>query len=367
MAEIANSEIDVAGGFSCENCGGVLSFAPGTSHLKCNYCEHENEIPECREIVELDFESFVKEAGGIPEMNLEVVSCKSCGATTSLPENISAKPCPFCNNPLSAADRKSEKWISPGAIIPFKINDSAAKQAFNNWLKKLWYKPKGLKEAAQRADRFHGIYMPYWTFDADTNADYVGQRGTYYYVTVPYTTTVNGKTVTRVKQVRKTSWKTVSGKISHFFDDLLVPSSKQMPNNLKENLEPWKLKEDAITFSNDYLAGFQAEKYQIGLEEGFTIAKANMKNRLNDMARRDIGGDEQRVLSLSAEFNEVKFKYILLPIWISTYIHRNKRYTCLVNGQTGKVSAERPFDYLRLILHILIAAGIIALAVYLLH
>ena len=30
-----------------------------------------------------------------------------------------------------------------------------------------------------------GIYVPYWTYDAETRTDYTGQRGTVYYETRP--------------------------------------------------------------------------------------------------------------------------------------------------------------------------------------
>jgi len=365
MAEL---QTDNSGGietFSCENCAGTMSFAPGTVHLACPFCQHQNEIPECREFKELNFDDFIEKAGGIPEMTVETVSCRTCGATTSLPPTLSAKPCPFCDSPLSVNDRKNENWITPGVIIPFKIDEKQAKVNFFKWANAKFFAPKGFIDSAKRADRLRGIYTPFWTFDAHATANYMGQRGTYYYVPVPYTTTVNGKTVTRVKQVRKTSWKTVSGDLAHFFDDLLISSSHQIPGKLKDKLEPWHLKEDAVSFKSEYLAGFQAEKYQTGLSDGFTMAKAAMESSLNYMAKRDIGGDEQKVLSLSADFQNVQFKHLLLPIWISTYKHGKTQYTFLINGQTGKVSGEYPISALKIIAYLLLTGALISLLVYL--
>jgi hypothetical protein len=364
MSDVVSESRETKEDFSCEQCGGILVFSPGTSHLECQYCKHVNQIPECREIQELDFEHFIQSSGHIPEIQVESIHCKSCGATTSLPPTVHSKPCPFCNHPLSTKDSIQEQWISPGAIIPFKVGEAEAKHAFKVWVNSLWYKPKGLKEAANTADRFHGLYMPYWTFDSVTEASYIGQRGTHYYVSVPYTTTVNGKSVTRTKQVRRTSWKTVSGEISHFFDDVLIPSSKRLPIALKQKLEPWGLSTDVLRFSEEYIAGFQTEKYQIDLEEGFNTAKSKMKERLTQMAKQEIGGDEQRIQSLNAAFNEIRFKYLLLPIWITTYKHGKKQYTCLVNGQTGKVAADRPYDYVKILVHLILLAGLLMALYY---
>ena len=53
----------------------------------------------------------------------------------------------------------------------------------NGWLGRLWFAPSDLKAYA-RADRaMQGIYIPYWTYDAETRTNYTGQRGTVYYET----------------------------------------------------------------------------------------------------------------------------------------------------------------------------------------
>ena len=37
----------------------------------------------------------------------------------------------------------------------------------------------------------NGVYVPFWTFDADTASRYTGQRGEYYYETRTVTVVVN--------------------------------------------------------------------------------------------------------------------------------------------------------------------------------
>ena len=41
------------------------------------------------------------------------------------------------------------------------------------------------------------------------------------------------------------------------------------------------------------------------------------------------------------------FKYVLLPIWTGGYRYQGKEYRILINGQTGKVSGEKPRDLLK--------------------
>ncbi|MFN2237295.1 MAG: hypothetical protein ACK2U1_23950, partial [Anaerolineales bacterium] len=47
---------------------------------------------------------------------------------------------------------------------------------------------------------------------------------------------------------------------------------------------------------------------------------------------------------------DMTFKYVLLPLWIGTYHYQGKPYQVLVNGQTGKVSGEKPRDSIKTIM-----------------
>jgi len=58
--------------------------------------------------------------------------------------------------------------------------------------------------------------------------------------------------------------------------------------------------------------------------------------------RRDIGGDHQRITSVATQYTDIKFKHVLLPVWISAYRYRDKVYRFIINGQTGEVSGESP-------------------------
>jgi len=41
------------------------------------------------------------------------------------------------------------------------------------------------------------------------------------------------------------------------------------------------------------------------------------------------------------------FKLILLPVWVARYRHQGKTYRVLINGQTGRVRAEAPRNWLQ--------------------
>ncbi|MCF6358173.1 MAG: hypothetical protein L3J54_10245 [Draconibacterium sp.] len=366
MDNIEEKEASV-GTFACTKCGADLKYKPGTETLTCEYCGNVNEIPQLEggEIEELDFDKYVEERIEAEEtITGKFVKCSSCGASSTLEPNITAASCPYCANSLVISDAKDESVIQPKSLLPFKLTKDAAKKEFDKWVKKLWFAPNILKKATLNFEHFKGVYIPYWTFDTDTSSNYVGQRGEHYYVTESYTTTENGKSVSKTRQVQKTRWYPASGHVKKFFDDILTVATKSLPKHYIYELEPWDL-ENLVPFDKNYLSGFIAEKYQIELKEGFEIAKEIADRKIRELVRRDIGGDVQRITALNTSYKDISFKHLLLPVYVAAFKFKNKVYQFLVNGRTGEVQGERPYSWIKITLAV-IAALAIALTIYIL-
>jgi DNA-directed RNA polymerase subunit RPC12/RpoP len=363
--ETPRSEASPLRQFPCKNCGADLQFAPGTNHLACPYCGAENEIAlgEVR-IEELDFQAAVRDLVGSAE-TLEVVTarCSNCGAETTLNPNVTADACAFCGAAL-VLEGASTRLIKPQSLLPFKVKEAEAQDAFRAWLKKLWFAPNAVKRHSGTSQRLAGLYIPHWTYDASTDTRYTGQRGTYYYTTETYTATENGKPVTRTRQVRHTSWSPASGRVYVSFDDVLVCASETLPAVYRPRLGPPELKE-LVPYSDAYLSGFRTEHYTIGLEDGFRAACENMQPQIDQAIRSDIGGDEQRILHKDTRYHDVTFKHILVPLWLSTYRFKEKPYRFVVDARTGQVQGERPWSAVKIALAVLAVLLVVLLIVYL--
>jgi hypothetical protein len=224
----------------------------------------------------------------------------------------------------------------------------------------LWFAPNDLARYAD-ANAVKGLYIPYWTYDCETESDYRGERGDDYHETQHYTVTVNGRTEHRTRTVTKTRWRSVSGRVSNSFDDVLVLASNSLPRAYTEKLEPWDL-ENLVPYRDEYLAGFVAESYQVDLESGFGIARQIMDQTIRSTIRRDIGGDHQRIHWVNTRYDDILFKHILLPLWLSAYRYRDRSFRFLINARTGEVCGERPYSAWKitlLVLTILLVIGII--------
>lgn len=351
---------------SCINCGAELKYKPGSTEIKCDYCGHEETIEEAEVgFEELELYPYLETMGSQSHTEkISMLHCKNCGANQHVEENYKSLHCVYCSEPLILEDAYDEDWILPGALIPFQLDNRQSHEIFRKWVKGLWFAPNKLQKAALKPENTKGLYVPYWTFDAELYADYEGQRGDYYYVTETYNTVVNGKNVTQTRQVQKTRWTYASGSISGFVDDTLISASKQKSQQIPKKIASWDL-DKLESFNSKYLAGFVTEKYTISLEDGHLASNKKAEQIADGWARQDIGGDTQRISSLDMRLSEETFKHILLPVYIATYTFNSKQYHFYVNGQTGKIAGDRPYSFWKIFFLVLFILAVIAVIIVL--
>lgn len=346
--------------FPCHDCGAELLFAPGTQQLTCPYCGGANALPDSTEAVgEQDYLAKLRELENSPDdadlVEVKEVNCGGCGATTTVRVEVQADSCPFCDTPF-VAEPHSDRIIKAHALLPFKVTSEKGGSAFSDWVSSRWFAPNKLKEYARRTEKLNGVYLPHWTYDTRTETDYKGQRGDHYWDTERYTD-AEGKRQTR--RVRKTRWHHASGRVHNRFDDLLVVGSDSLPRKFTEQLEPWDLPE-LVSFSKEYLSGFRSEHYTVGLCDGFELAKEQAVPEIRSSIRRDIGGDEQRIHFTATDWDDIAFKHILLPVWVSAYQYKDRIYRVVINARSGEVQGERPYSIIKITLAILTLIAIIA-------
>lgn len=350
--------------YPCAQCGAKLEYQPGTTVLRCPYCGHQTPIaPPSGTVDELAVDDFLDRANLRLEMETEtVLHCNSCAAEFTVLPNEVTKACPFCGSHVLVESPNHER-IRPNAILPFVLQERPARERLKVWLGSLFWAPNDLVKMALSGGRLKGVYLPYWTFDSDTLTHYTGQRGEHYYVSETYTTTVNGQTVTRTRQVRKTRWWPASGVVQVPFDDVLVVASAAVPPEQAQRLRTWEFS-GLEPYEERYLVGFQTMRYDVDLANGFATAKEFMQPAIDQTIRADIGGDEQIIHSKDTEYRDNTFKHLLLPVYVGGYQYRGKPYRFVVNGQTGEVQGEAPISIWKVMIAVLLGLLIIGTIVY---
>jgi hypothetical protein len=121
----------------------------------------------------------------------------------------------------------------------------------------------------------------------------------------------------------------------------LISGSSHISHIILVRIEPFNLN-DLVLYSADFLAGWQAHAYDISLPKAWEAGKNDMRERAKQACYQDIPSPHVRNFSMSADFADETWRYLLLPVYLAAYRFEDKVYQVMVNGQTGMVAGQKP-------------------------
>lgn len=326
--------------YKCPSCGGAIEFDSKSQKMKCPYCDTEFEIDAVKEWNEEVNQQKPEEmkweesAGGEWKAGetdgMRVYSCQSCGGEIVGDENMAATSCPYCGNQVVLKGQFSGD-LRPDYVIPFKLDKKRAKDSLKEHIKGKRLLPKTFKDE-NHIDEIKGIYVPFWLFDADVDAD------------IQYDATKvrmwSDKNYDYTETKHYSVWR--GGEVA--FDHVPVDGSSQMPDDLMESIEPYQFS-DAVDFQTAYMAGYLADRYDVEEDKSITRANERVKKSTEDVFRSTVQGYAS-VISKSSNIrlSNGKAKYALYPVWILNTSWKGKNYLFAMNGQTGKFVGDLPVD-----------------------
>ncbi len=348
--------------FTCPSCGAPQKFSPATGKLTCEFCKEETNIDIHNETIkEYDFHhALLSLQNETSKEILKEVKCQKCGSNFTLTPYSFSSLCPYCDTP-AIIDFIED--ITPKSLLPFTITAKEAKGYFKKWLGSRWFAPTAFKKYLDEQEKVLGYYLPYWTYDSDTVTNYSGLRGDVYYVTVTKTVVENGRQRQVQVQESRIRWTPASGVVYVSFDDVTVGASKTISRAILSALEPWDTSK-LVSFDEQYLSGFEAEEYSVGLDNGFEFAKAKMSVKIKRNIRQDIGGDQQQIYSSNTSYNNTSYKNVLFPIWTASFKWKEKTYNYAINAQSGKVVGERPYSITKIVFAVIGGTGTVGSVAY---
>lgn len=338
-----------------------MTHHPAQGKLVCSYCGYSEDIAaekEKTEAKEYDLEEALR--SGVFKKGwgteLKSIACKSCGATCDISPTVAATSCAFCGSTQVMEQKGAEDVFTPETVIPFTVDKNKALDSFKQWIGgglAAFFRPSALK-SNWNLGKIAGMYLPFWTFDSDTHSRWNAMAGHYYYEEVR-------DSAGNKKKERRTRWEPASGSHQEFFNDELVFASKGLNRNMVERIYPYDLKK-LTPYKTEYLAGWGAERYTVGLKEAWETGKKLISEKIQSACARKVPGDTHKDLRVSTSWRNMKFKHVLLPVWVANYEFGGKVYKFLVNGENGKVHGEAPLDWVKVIAAVvigLVIAGIL--------
>jgi Zn finger protein HypA/HybF involved in hydrogenase expression len=318
-------------GVPCETCGTPVE----PSDRFCPGCAAPNPAVQFNETVEVVQEQ-------------KHFRCEGCGSEVATDPEQRSYVCPFCDSTYVVEFSPEQSGRQkPEFVIGFAVTVDQAREKYQQWLQSnSWFRPGDLKNASV-VDKMKGIYLPFWSFSMLAESSWNARIGEYWYRTETYTTTENGKTVTKTRQVRETEWWNLSGNHHRYHAGYMVSGSKGLAQKDADRIKPFQL--PALKrYEPYYLAGWLSEEYTISLEAALESSKQEFYDRERGEVTSFMPGDTHRDLRVSTNFSNINSDLCLLPIYLLSYRHKDKLFRFMVNGQTGKVAGDKPLSWLKI-------------------
>ena len=316
--------------YKCPHCGAPLTFMPGKSTVTCQFCNTEFDAATIDEFFRDKNARAARWTGD--ELNLQAFTCSSCGAELVCDENTMATECVYCGNPTMIPKRFTG-MLMPDYVIPFKKTKADAVAALKEFYKGKKLLPSDFT-ANNRIEAIQAMYVPFWLFDADVKAQ-VDFRAA------------------KVRQSNKSEHKKIfscrrTGKLR--FERIPADGSKKMDDDFMDSIEPFDFGE-LVPFSAAYFAGYLADKFDVDAGE----CKARVVERIDNSTMEELEKTVEDYQEVSVEASDIEkhfnnVSYAMVPVWILTTRYKDKPYTFMMNGQTGKVVGALPYDFAKSIL-----------------
>ena len=353
---------DTSVSYKCPNCGAPLSFLPGHDHVTCEYCNTELDVATVENLfqkaqekaalaAEAKESKWNTDSAGSAWDNAEaeemkVQTCSSCGAELVSDGNTMATECAYCGSPNMIPSRFDD-MLRPDYVIPFqktKQDAIAALKAFYGDGLRKYILPNAFT-AENRLKEIQSMYVPFWLFNSKV------------YARASFHAESDSVHETADEIITETRHYSCERSGSMAFERIPVDGSERMDDQYMESIEPFDYSA-LVPFSAAYFTGHLADKYDVDAEQSAPRADKRVHESAVGVLEDTVTGYDR--CALDGEASVIKedgsVSYAMVPVWILTTRYKDKPYTFMMNGQTGKVVGSVPIDKAKVMLYSVISA-----------
>jgi len=289
---------------------------------------------------------------------MEALRCEQCGATLEIEPSSRTGRCLYCASPQVVALPPDPDRPEPTFVLPFDLPPERALEAARAWVQGSRFAPESFRRA--KVEDIRGVYVPAYLYTAAVRADYQVSIG------VRYTEVRQGRDG-KVETKRETEWSSLYGVWEMWSEDEVVTASGGIPNEELQTVEPFDLRR-LRAYAPELLLGFAAEVPTLPGERCRALAREELVAQVARRLERSFPGDTYRSFHHQTEVGDEDLEPVLLPLWVLPvrYGKDERMVRLLVNGQTGRVTGDRPLSWVKVLLAVAGVVGLLGGLLYLL-
>jgi len=283
-------------------------------------------------------------------------SCGHCGASLAF-EGVRTQTCPYCASPNFVERPPSTGQPDPTFMVTFTGDAEVARRKLDAWLgSRTLFADSALKRA--KVEDLRGIYLPAYLYSAVARTDYTVQIGEQYTETETYTTTEDGKPVTKTRTVTRTEYRPLAGHHLGYITDVIVSASIGLSNPELHRAEPYDLKQ-LRRFSPALVSGWIHEEFSRDAGDCQRLSRNEAIDEVGARLRSFMPGDSYSDLAWQTRVEWESLEPILVPVWVLALRYRGDKppLRVVINGQTGKVAGKVPLSWWKIAIPIIILLG----------
>ncbi len=310
-----------------------MRFDPVLQLLKCDYCEKtadpnnlQADIVSPESKIRLDNHNIYE---------AKIYTCSQCGAELISDDDTAATFCSYCGASV-VFDERIVTMRAPKYVIPFKNEKNKCAEIYRKYIKSSIFAPDNMR-SDETVDKFRGIYMPYWVYEMDMEGDLH----------------TAGKKSHRSGDYIITDHYDLMSHVRAHSNGTSFDASAAFADELSQSIAPYDFR-DCQTFSAGYLSGFYVDTADVDAavyeKQAKDIFSASIATELlKDPMYRSYSAEPS--LDYISGFDKVKKEEMAyFPVWFLANYSKGYISYAVINGQTGKISADIPIDYKKYIL-----------------
>ena len=314
--------------YNCPNCSGNLSFDIASQKLMCDFCKTQLDPYEYQK---------TQDAEQSDVFGVTVFTCPQCGGEIMTTNVTAAGFCTYCGASTILDSRMSEEK-RPAHIIPFTRTKEDCRKAYSSLVKRALFAPREFRDPAF-LDRFRGIYMPYWVYNYKMDGG-LHLKGTKEYRRGDYEITEHYD---------------LTGEVNAVYEGLNYDASSSFDDTVASAIAPFEASK-MKPFTPSILCGFYADAPDVRSSVYDTDVRNEIcadsldrlsgvpEYRANGVSLPDADNFRKQLSSYGLNLSSEEPVCAYLPVWFLTYRKDDRVAYAVMNGSTGKITADLPID-----------------------